>query len=483
MSLTIRPPGSRASSSSDSGFRKPAPPAQVNGGGSGLRRAFTAGEDGHDSSDDDQPDTELVTSFDQREARRCVCAFPLLKRVRQLTQCMTCGRAATKTEDTLVIAALPNRDWRAVANARRTMKQQRGPETGADGSVGGMGTHDRMGDGPQLRGLIKNEPREDRLPHLTNSAPSNDVPEHSNSDTQPAKQEPEDEDERARRAILQSLNGAAADDPDQIGAIAVEGNNDWMLTRNPQNEAEAYKIDVLTRPDSASVEDYSRVPIEQFGAAMLRGMGWTSNASHDVKPYIPSQRPALLGIGAKERPPDELPGGPNVKVKKTRPDMKYMPLVKKEVGSSLAERRVRDLVLTRAQREGGRGDSASSSRASSGSRGPSRSSSPTRRRSPSPGPSSRRRDREDNYGSGSSSDRRRDRDQDRDKNTDTRDRRDKDDRRRDDRDRDRDRDYDRDRRTGRDRDSKYDDRSDRRRDDRDRDRERERGYDRDRRRD
>ena len=72
-------------------------------------------------------------------------------------------------------------------------------------------------------------------------------------------------------------------------------------------EEDAFQNDITEAPDMATLEDYARVPVEQFGAAMLRGMGWKdgdgiglNKGSKQVKAKIPERRPALLGIGAKE---------------------------------------------------------------------------------------------------------------------------------------------------------------------------------------
>jgi len=76
------------------------------------------------------------------------------------------------------------------------------------------------------------------------------------------------------------------------------------------NEDDAFRSDVASRPDSASLEDYAAVPVEEFGAALLRGMGWKEGEvvgkrkDQVSKPRILERRPALLGIGAKE-----VPGG------------------------------------------------------------------------------------------------------------------------------------------------------------------------------
>ena len=40
------------------------------------------------------------------------------------------------------------------------------------------------------------------------------------------------------------------------------------------DETEAFREDVRTRPEDATMEDYERMPVDQFGAALLRGLGW-----------------------------------------------------------------------------------------------------------------------------------------------------------------------------------------------------------------
>ena len=70
------------------------------------------------------------------------------------------------------------------------------------------------------------------------------------------------------------------------------------------SEEEAFEQDYKTAPDMATLDDYDRVPVEQFGAALLRGMGWkdgdgigVNKGKKMVKTKIPERRPALLGIG------------------------------------------------------------------------------------------------------------------------------------------------------------------------------------------
>lgn len=60
----------------------------------------------------------------------------------------------------------------------------------------------------------------------------------------------------------------------------VEGNIEIPLVmRNmvPEGYETEDKLDVSLRPEVSSMEDYEQVPIEQFGKAMLRGMGWNKD--------------------------------------------------------------------------------------------------------------------------------------------------------------------------------------------------------------
>lgn len=62
-------------------------------------------------------------------------------------------------------------------------------------------------------------------------------------------------------------------------------------------------------PEEATQEDYEAVPIEEFGAALLRGMGWKDGELAGIRkenamrePVIFQPRPNLLGLGAKPMP-------------------------------------------------------------------------------------------------------------------------------------------------------------------------------------
>lgn len=131
------------------------------------------------------------------------------------------------------------------------------------------------------------------------------------ADQEPAKQRTDDEialeallgegGSRKSTMVLPAVVEAPKDDADNIW----DGRAGTGI-----NEDDAFRSDVASRPDSASLEDYAAVPVEEFGAALLRGMGWKEGEvvgkrkDQVSKPRILERRPALLGIGAKE-----VPGG------------------------------------------------------------------------------------------------------------------------------------------------------------------------------
>jgi hypothetical protein len=239
----------------------------------------------------------------------------------------------------LVIPTKPNPDWREAARRRRAACSRIQPHisraapsfipdsalaaTGADGSVGGLGTRGTINSGPQLSGLqlnkrVKVEAHED-------GAAMVEVVSVDSVDQSTAEVVEETEDQRALRAIL-----AGEDESGHVVEI---------IPVPPLSEADALKQDVQELPDVATANDYERVPISAFGAAMLRGMGWTDGAVASkldkrsknglTELYLPQARPALLGIGAKEREPDDDGSG---KKKPKGKDMRYIPVARKESG-------------------------------------------------------------------------------------------------------------------------------------------------------
>lgn len=434
LSFTIRRPSpvSRASSAggNDSDFKIPAIPARLTSSanssapGSPLRnespkpRSRTYGE--RDSSDEEEEtEDELVTGFDKFGVQRCVsfAIYPRKSSVPQLTKAGLFVRLheKKKPQGPLVIPALKNKDWRELARKRKNLyvPPSAAAQTGADGSVGGLGTRDTINSGPQLSGLQtrKKIKVEDEAMEVEEEVTVAVTAEET------VKQE-ETEDQKAIRALIDSAQGGDLDGP-RVDIIPAPSEDD------------AYRQDVEELPDLPTLDDYERVPVAQFGAALLRGMGWKEGTAASrkgqgpVEPWLPQARPALLGIGAKEK--EVFDDGSKGK-KKNFVDKRYIPVIKQERRDD--------------------GDRGSRSGSGSGTSSRRRTPSPRRgsRRSPSPGrrkDRDRRRDKERDRDSG----RERERDSDRTK--------DKFDDRYEDREKRRDRDY---------RDKEYDSRRDNERD-------------------
>ncbi|KXS15105.1 hypothetical protein M427DRAFT_70193 [Gonapodya prolifera JEL478] len=129
-------------------------------------------------------------------------------------------------------------------------------------------------------------------------------------------------DELAAAQIIAEADGTAVPSLDQSLTLQVP-----IIQQNAvpgldalATEEEKYRHDVSLRPDEPKLEDYDGVPVELFGSALLRGMGWKEGQAIGknkknalIRPieYVP--RPALLGLGAK---PDELPATHSQKKKK-----------------------------------------------------------------------------------------------------------------------------------------------------------------------
>ena len=80
-----------------------------------------------------------------------------------------------------------------------------------------------------------------------------------------------------------------------------------MAHVNPDlDDSERFKSDILHRADDVDFKSdiYRKIPVEEFGAAMLRGMGWTEPEKQAKEPdndYKTLARDPKLGLGAKKR--------------------------------------------------------------------------------------------------------------------------------------------------------------------------------------
>lgn len=99
------------------------------------------------------------------------------------------------------------------------------------------------------------------------------------------------------------------------------------------SEEDILRNDVDSRPEAPTLQEYSATPIEEFGAAMLRGMGWKEGQGVGRSRRGPTSAPevkhraALLGLGAKERPAPSSSGPPS---RGHRDSRQYIPVVRRE---------------------------------------------------------------------------------------------------------------------------------------------------------
>lgn len=88
-------------------------------------------------------------------------------------------------------------------------------------------------------------------------------------------------DAQARREILESLNNPDGDE-NETKVFSLP------LTTNAPKEGEK----------EPTLDDYENIPIQEFGLAMLRGMGWKPDENKNNKPMDVILRPKGLGLGA-----------------------------------------------------------------------------------------------------------------------------------------------------------------------------------------
>ena len=301
---------------------KPKPAATL----SPKKRPHSALAD-HSGSEDEGSGPQLVTGFDQ-----------------------SAGGAITngsgKNQAPLVIQVEKNRDWREESRKKRRKnllphEVQAAQSARAEGEQTAQVERDGVSKSSGLEFVRRDEDGD------TDMSEAQAIQQNTEHSAQP----PKSADEEAMQALLggekkSTLRIPAIDEDEQNGYDTAEPSyTDY------QNEDDRFKADVASRPDVATLDDYAAVPVEEFGAALLRGMGWRegepvgkrrSGATAPDKPRIVERRPALLGIGAKEVPGgvgDEFGAWGKVAKGKRKTDLTYSPVLLKNsvTGEMLTE--------------------------------------------------------------------------------------------------------------------------------------------------
>ncbi|KAL1020988.1 hypothetical protein UPYG_G00007310 [Umbra pygmaea] len=141
--------------------------------------------------------------------------------------------------------------------------------------------------------------------------------------------------EESQRQLEQWSNGDQTDPNLTIPLL--------MQNQAPQGFEDGDHVKVDLRPESSTEADYDSVPVEAYGLAMLKGMGWRAGEGigrtfkQDVKPIEHQLRPKGLGLGADRSAIRDLePSGPR-RPPKPGDEQKEEPLVLGPGGFVLVE--------------------------------------------------------------------------------------------------------------------------------------------------
>ncbi|KAJ3153798.1 hypothetical protein HDU86_005131 [Geranomyces michiganensis] len=120
--------------------------------------------------------------------------------------------------------------------------------------------------------------------------------------------QPQTVEEEAVAAVLRDAMDDASAGHSAVDYLPLIAQNVVPGLAELTDPVDKYRHDVSQRPDELAMDDYNRVPIEEFGAALLRGMGWENgrpvgkNPKGLTEPISLKSRPHLLGLGATPAP-------------------------------------------------------------------------------------------------------------------------------------------------------------------------------------
>ncbi|KAK2785939.1 hypothetical protein FQN52_008206 [Onygenales sp. PD_12] len=312
ISLSKRPLQSRKPSSSSNSTPLPSRPSSSTPGPIPRppSKSFHAHASDSEPDSDHEPVAEEVTSFDQRAGGA-----------------ISAREQAERDKGPLVIKVQSGNDWRKRVKGKLVPKEVRAAQEEEQrrrqgGDVVGAGGEVEI-DRPSAAGGLsfavsgeagKGEKDGEGDVRMANGDGQPGTKKENENETAPLTQ-----DDLAMRALVrESRRGDDDGAPERRRDLVIQSTKleDEGGYEGGYDESKSFRRDVASRPDSASLSDYSAIPVEEFGAALLRGMGWkdgeeigrgkyssttnTTKKSADGK--APTRRPGYLGIGAKEIP-------------------------------------------------------------------------------------------------------------------------------------------------------------------------------------
>lgn len=238
----------------------------------------------HDDSDSDDGRRhgahEAVTGFDARTGGAVTAA------------------AEKNVKEELVIPKMKNRDWREEMRRKRgknllpaeVQAQRRGEGVNMDAPV-------VPGEAEPVWGLSITRKAERHV----DAAELETVVETTTTIVEPVTPLPPSLEKKTDDQLaLEALLGFKAERKGPDLVIPVQEDDSYDA---PANEEDAYRRAIKAAPDVSTLEDYERVPVEEFGAALLRGMGWKEGSKRKGqvdRPKEVKRRQNLLGLGATQ---------------------------------------------------------------------------------------------------------------------------------------------------------------------------------------
>ena len=298
-SLSSKPNG--PSSKTTFGFQssRSRPEASENKTRSLPRRPHQLGDDGSSDEDEKEPIHEEVSGFDTHTGGAITID----------------GQAVSNEKKPLVIPVTSKNNWRdrPGVNVRKGKKNllprevqalQEAQKNGEGSSAGAVET-----EGPSMAyGLSFAQKARENEHDDQNGNTDQHIP-----DAKPAEEsKPLTDDQIALQALIKESTGEVERRSDLV-IEASKSQEEEEESSGPYNESSSFRTDVQSRPESATLDQYNAIPVEEFGAALLRGMGWkdgqsigrgnygsSGKASKANEPRAPPRRAGFLGIGAKD---------------------------------------------------------------------------------------------------------------------------------------------------------------------------------------
>ncbi|KAF3388910.1 Pre-mRNA-splicing factor spp2 [Penicillium rolfsii] len=226
------------------------------------------------------------------------------------------GQAVTNTKQPLVIPVTSKNNWRdrPGTNVKRGKKNllpqevQAMQEAQKNGQAPPGGAVDTEGPSMAYGLSFAQKPSEQ---DGNDSAIKEDQPMPDAQSDSTETQKPLTEDQIALQALLRETSGGVERRTDLVIESSRPGEDEEPFRRH--DETSSFRSDVASRPEPATLDQYNAIPVEEFGAALLRGMGWKDGQSIGRGDYssatagkkaknhgVPERRPGFLGIGAKD---------------------------------------------------------------------------------------------------------------------------------------------------------------------------------------